>query len=107
MLLVVYKWSSRLPEDEEYTLRSQIRRSAISIPANIVEGSARAGHSEYLHFLHIALGSAAELHYLIDVAGRIDPALAQNGNSLPQACVPVRKQLAALIGGLRQSPSSG
>ena len=103
LLLDIYKWSSKLPDDEKYTLRSQIRRSALSIPTNIVEGSARLGEGEYVHFLNIALGSSAELAYLVDVAGRIYPSLAKNGNKLPKTCEEVRKQLAALIEGLRRS----
>ena len=106
LLLEVYKWSSKLPDDEKYTLRSQIRRSAISVPANIVEGSARLTEGEYVHFLNIALGSSAELAYLVDVAGRIYPSLGKNGNRLPRTCEDVRKQLAALIAALRGSATT-
>jgi four helix bundle protein len=101
LLLDVYKWSSRLPDEERYTLKSQIRRSAISIPANIVEGSARLGEGEYIQFLNIALGSCAELAYLVDVAGRLYPSLTKNGHKLPKACEEVRRQLASLINSLR------
>lgn len=49
------------PKEELYGLSSQMRRAAISIPSNIAEGSARQGNKEFIHFLHIALSSSAEL----------------------------------------------
>jgi four helix bundle protein len=44
-----------------YTLSSQMRRAAISIPSNIAEGAARKSNKEYVQFLYIALGSSVEL----------------------------------------------
>jgi four helix bundle protein len=79
----VYKRTATLPVDEKYVLRSQIRRSAISIPANIVEGSARTTAREYLNHLNIALGSAAELAYLLDLTGRLYLSCGDEGNALP------------------------
>ena len=57
----IYVLTSNFPKEEIYTLTSQIRRSAISIPSNIAEGAARNSKKEFLQFLYIALGSAAEL----------------------------------------------
>ena len=57
----VYKITKSLPAEELYGLRSQIRRSAVSIPSNIAEGHGRKGTGEYLHHLSIAKGSLAEL----------------------------------------------
>ena len=65
LVVAIYRWSDVLPSDERFGLRSQIRRSAISVSANIVEGSARTGEGDVNH-LNIALGSAAELRYLVD-----------------------------------------
>lgn len=63
----VYKLTKQFPESEKFGLTSQMRRSAVSIPSNIAEGSARKGDKELLQFLYIAIGSMAELetHYLI------------------------------------------
>lgn len=63
----VYKAAAFFPEEEKYGLRSQITRSAVSIPTNIAEGSAKKSQKEYRHFAEISLGSAFELemHLLI------------------------------------------
>lgn len=57
----VYKICDRLPDYEKYGLASQMRRAAISISCNIVEGSARGSWVEFIRFLKIARASAAEL----------------------------------------------
>ena len=64
----IYKATNDFPQNELFGLTSQIRRAAVSIPANISEGSARQTSKELKHFLHIALGSASELHTLILIA---------------------------------------
>ena len=51
----------KLPTDERFGLISQMRRSAVSIPSNIAEGSKRGTSKDYLQFLRIANGSCAEL----------------------------------------------
>ncbi|AXP79284.1 hypothetical protein CJ739_184 [Mariniflexile rhizosphaerae] len=65
----IYTMSSKFPDDERYGLTSQIRRSAISIPSNIAEGSGRKSDKELIQFISIALGSLTELetHYLIAI----------------------------------------
>ena len=57
----VYRVTEKYPPKEIFGLTSQMRRAAYSIPMNIAEGSARSTLKEYIHFLHIALGSIAEL----------------------------------------------
>jgi four helix bundle protein len=57
----IYAATSDFPKEEIYGLTSQIRRSAVSIPSNIAEGSARNGTREFIQFLYVALGSTAEL----------------------------------------------
>ena len=63
----VYKATVFLPTEEKYGLRSQLPRSAVSIPTNIAEGSAKKSQKEYKHFAETSLGSAFELetHLLI------------------------------------------
>lgn len=57
----VYEIVKKLPKEENYALASQLRRCAVSIPSNIAEGSKRGTKKDFLHFLRIASGSAAEL----------------------------------------------
>jgi four helix bundle protein len=71
LAVCVYRETERFPKSEFYGLRSQIRRAAVSIPANIVEGSARRSQADYVRFLEIALSSACETDYLIGLCGRL------------------------------------
>jgi len=64
----VYEITKNFPRYELYGLTSQIRRAAVSIPSNIAEGFKRSHSNEYRQFLHIALGSAAELETLLIIA---------------------------------------
>lgn len=57
----IYDITASFPKEEQYGLVSQIRRAAVSIPANIAEGRGRNTRKDFAHFLHIALGSCAEL----------------------------------------------
>ena len=61
----VYLVTKDFPKDEQFGLTSQIRRAAVSVPANIADGSARKSDKEFSQFLHISLGSLAELETLI------------------------------------------
>lgn len=76
----VYDLSRKLPSEERHGIASQMQRSAVSIPSNIAEGSKRAGKKEFIRFLRIARGSAAELEtqllltrevYTVDVEEQI------------------------------------
>jgi four helix bundle protein len=57
--------------DEIYGLTSQMRRSAVSVPSNIVEGCARESQAKCFRFLEIAFGSLRELHYQFVLSKRL------------------------------------
>ncbi len=67
----IYKLLNRFPERERFSLTSQIRRAAISVPSNISEGSSRFSEKEKIHFNEIALGSLAEVICQLDIALRV------------------------------------
>jgi len=67
----IYTITSNFPNSELYTLTSQLRRSAISIPSNIAEGKGRGGIKEFVNFLHISLGSLYELKTQLFIAKRL------------------------------------
>ena len=64
----IYEITERFPEKEKYGLSSQMRRAAVSIPANIAEGFRRYHNKEYRQFLYIALGSSAELETYMTIS---------------------------------------
>ena len=66
-----YRLIRRLPKEETYALADQMRRAAISIPSNIAEGQARNSTKEFVNFLSIARGSAAELHTQLQICVRL------------------------------------
>lgn len=67
----VYRITKVFPKDEVYGLTSQLRRAALSVPTNIVEGYARKGDKELGRFVSIAVGSLAETEYLLDFSKRL------------------------------------
>ncbi len=71
LVIFIYGIIKIFPKTEIYGLTSQIKRSAISIPSNIAEGSRRSTKKDFAHFLVIAFGSASELDTQIKIAFRL------------------------------------
>jgi four helix bundle protein len=69
---LTYRLTKAFPKDELYGLTNQMRRAAVSIPANIAEGHARDSTKEFLHFISIALGSLAEHETMIALAKELE-----------------------------------
>jgi len=99
LLMAVYSVSATFPADERFGLTSQLRRAALSIPVNIVEGSARRTLREYVNFLNVAAGSAAETQYLLTVARRLGYH-AKEVESLETGYEDLLKGLRAMLRGL-------
>ena len=66
-----YRLTEKFPKSELYGLTSQIRRASVSVPSNIAEGYGRRTKNEYIHFLHIALGSLRELDTQLIIAKEV------------------------------------
>jgi four helix bundle protein len=68
LVFEVYRLTSRFPKQEMYGLASQIRRAAVSIPANIAEGHGRLHRGDYVRSLSVAIGSLRELETELPIA---------------------------------------
>ena len=66
-----YKASAAFPRSEEFGLRAQLRRSAVSIPSNVAEGHGRSTTGDYCRHVLIAHGSLMELETQVQIAGRL------------------------------------
>jgi len=90
---LVYLETKSFPKEEAYGLTSQLRRAAISIPTNIVEGNGRQGKKEKKQFINIALGSLAETEYLLEFCFRLKYFSEESYNKLEN----IRKEVGALL----------
>lgn len=64
----IYRVTDSFPAVETYTMSSQMRRAAVSIASNIAEGAARRTDKDFIHFLHMSLGSASELDTQVEIS---------------------------------------
>jgi four helix bundle protein len=99
--VLIYRLTRKFPKEETYGLTSQMRRAAVSVPSNIVEGCARESQSEYLRFLEIAFGSLRELHYQFRLACRLGYTDTADVPDCEAKIVEAEKVLSALIRFLR------
>jgi four helix bundle protein len=99
MLLVtqIYQITNSLPASERYGLSSQMQRAAVAIPSNIAEGHLRRHKKEFIHFLSIALGSAAELETQLLVCQSVDHLNSELLSAPLVLVVEVKKMLYALM----------
>src|SRR4030042_6946246 len=82
LTLEIYKLTKKFPPEEKFGLSSQMRRSAYSIPVNIVEGASRLGTKEYRQFVGIARGSLGEISYQLLLSRDLDYISEQDYTSL-------------------------
>jgi four helix bundle protein len=99
--LLVYRISKDFPKDEIYGLTSQMRRAAVSVPSNIVEGCARESQQEYLRFPEIAFGSLRELRYQLSLAKRLGYAPEGTASACDAKIMKAEKVLNSLVRSMR------
>lgn len=101
--LLIYQVTANFPKDELYGLTAQMRRAAVSVPSNIVEGCARSSQADYLRFLFIAFGSLRELHYQLGLSKRLGFLNEQDIPAVEEKIVETEKVLNGLIGALKNA----
>ncbi len=92
----IYKITSNFPKNEMYGLTSQIRRSAISIPLNIAEGSAKKSSKEFSQFIRTAIGSLLETNTACKIALNLHYSDAKSLDELNQLFQEIYYKLIAL-----------
>jgi four helix bundle protein len=98
-----YRLTATFPREEMYGLFAQIRRAAVSIPANIAEGYGRDQTGNFLSFLRIAQGSVREIETHLLLAPRLGVADAESCNPCRAMAIRVSKMLRALIRRIEES----
>ena len=78
----IYQTTKNFPSSERYGLTSQMQRAAVSVAANIAEGSGRQTLADYIRFLYIAKGSLTEVEYYIHLANRLGYLSSEQNNQL-------------------------
>jgi four helix bundle protein len=101
LALTVYRETKDFPRNEQFGLGSQIRRAAVSVVSNIVEGCARPSKSDYIRFLNIAYGSVRELEYQVSLARRLGFLNEPPPRVIESQCEETGKVIYGLIRGLR------
>ena len=95
-----YVVSAKLPKEELFGLQSQMRRAAVSVAANIAEGSARHSTAELIQFLYIANGSLSELDTHLEIAARLG--YVESPQNLREQLDDVQGQVLAVIQSLKR-----
>ena len=98
----IYTFSKQLPKDEEYGLRSQIRRAAVSIVNNIAEGSAKSSAKDFHRYLEMSLGSAFEVETLLNVIKSLNYCNQETTDNMLNDIDSIERRLNAFIQKIRR-----
>jgi four helix bundle protein len=104
LVLSIYAAARSFPREEQFGLTSQLRRAAVSIASNIVEGCARSSQADLIRFLDMALGSAREVTYQLTLARRLKFMASGSGFELEKQADETARVLAGLLKSLRSQP---
>ena len=98
----IYELTRSFPKIEIYGLANQMRRAAISIPANISEGAARQTKKEFIQFLHVAQGSLSELDTHLEISQRLGYLKENSVEEISLLMNDIDKMLTGLIKSLKR-----
>ena len=101
MTLQVYKVTADFPECERFGLISQLRKAAVSICSNLVEGYHRAGKNEFKHFISIARGSCGELNYQLMLSKDLGYINERTFTEISETCERVIRMLSKLYSSIK------
>ena len=102
LALAVYQQTKKFPKEEQFGLTTQVRRAAVSVASNIVEGCGRHSEADYIRFLNMAYASACELDYQLSLASPLGYLVERESDPLAQMSQETSKVLNGLIRALRQ-----
>lgn len=95
-VLQAYRITAAFPPSERFGLSAQLRRAALSVSANIVEGSKRLTQRDFAHFLNIAEGSAAEVGFLLEMSAELGCTSSENVTNLVKEYREIERMLYTL-----------
>jgi four helix bundle protein len=106
LAVCIYRETGNFPTSERHGLPKSALQDSVSVPANIVEGSARTSERDYLRFLEIGLSSACGADYLIGLAKRLSFLSEEGWTRCKNCSVPTIKALQKLITVLSREPEA-
>jgi four helix bundle protein len=99
----IYNTSFNYGDDEKFGLNSQLKRAAVSVPANIVEGVSRRHNKEFLQFLYISKASLNEVSYYLLLCYDLKFLLQDDYKRLSGKCDEIERMLGSLISKVQKS----
>jgi len=103
LTLEIYKITKKYPKDELFGIVSQLRRASSSVPANIVEGSARRTNKEFCQFLIQARGSLVETQYFLELSKDLDYINEIKFNMLTKDSIELAKMLNSFLTSIKNT----
>jgi four helix bundle protein len=97
LVLETYAKTANFPREEQFGLTAQVRRAAVSIAANIAEGSSRSGEREFAQFLRVAAGSASEVEYFAILIADLSLLSGPDAAHIAEGAAEVRRMLSGLL----------
>lgn len=102
LTLAIYAATRAFPREEVYGLTSQLRRAAVSVSANIVEGCGRRSDGEFVRFLQIARGSSAEVEYHLLLSRDLKFMPESGFQNLQRKLAEVQRMLTSLVSSIEK-----